>query len=87
MLVSLAVSYGVIACTLLSCDLFRNRLLPLLLRPGSGAWRCATDAVLGVELCATAFEMGAVIEHHGVAAWALALFWVAFYQVCVCKNV
>lgn len=79
---TLAVSYGVIAATLLVGDTVRNRVLPAALpRRDSLARAAATDAVLAVELCATGFEMGAVIEHHGMAAWAAGLFCLVFYQV------
>lgn len=78
---SLLISYGVMAATLTTCDLLRNHLLPRLFLPDTVFFRAATDVFMAVELCATSFEMGAIIEHHGLAPWALGLFGLAFYQV------
>ncbi len=80
-MVPLLISYAIMAATLLLCDCARNLLLPSLLGPSSALSKVLTDALLSVELCATAFEMGAIIEHYGVNAWMLGLFCLAFYQV------
>ncbi len=72
------ISLVVIMLILGVCDWLRGRLgkhfQPAL-------WRSlAVDALLAVELCGGAFEMGAILEHYGLLLWMVCLFLTAFYQ-------
>ena len=71
------VSLCVIFLVLLACDLAR-RLVRKVSRP---ALRTGLmDALLSVETCAVGFEMGVVMELHGVGWWLGGMFANCLYQ-------
>ena len=71
------VSLCVIFLVLLACDLAR-RLVRKVSRP---ALRVGLmDALLSVETCAVGFEMGVVMELHGVGWWLGGIFANCLYQ-------
>ena len=77
----LLVSIAVIILTLLSGDLTRNVLLDPLLPSGSLFKSVAFDAILSIELCAVALELGVIFQHYGIVVWSIGLFCNVLYQL------
>ena len=78
------VSIALIVTLLSACDFLRRQIRDR--APHSLAKSIILDFLISVELCATSFELGALLDEYGLAMWSLALFLVVVYQVLRWKD-
>ena len=72
------VSVCIILGVLVVCDLVRGLIGRQVGRPTLKT--ALMDAVLSVETCAVGFEMGVIMELHGVYCWLAGIFCNCLYQ-------
>ena len=78
------VSILLIVVLLSTCD-FLRRMIRANASP-SLTRNLILDFLISVELCATSFELGAVLDEYGLAIWSFGLFLVVVYQVLRWKD-